>query len=76
MKSILFLLITLLHKANRTVKRVICFLKGHDYPCAALTAYSLCFCRCCGREFADGTIDDISPISNDDEFFNEEMFDD
>jgi len=45
------------------VKKLICAIKGHSYPCPFFTNDSLCFCERCGKEVADRTFDDILSTS-------------
>jgi len=43
--------------------RLICKLRGHDFPCPTFNAYTLCFCQHCGKEIADRTFNDLEPLS-------------
>lgn len=50
---------------KQLIKKIICKFKGHDYPCAAVDSYTLCYCTRCKKEIMDRTFDDIEPLPDD-----------
>lgn len=56
------------------INKIICKLRGHDYPCLTFDNFSLCYCQRCGREVADRTFDDILPIPEDHDWFDEHLY--
>lgn len=45
--------------------RLLCRLRGHDYPAVAFRAGSLYYCRRCGKEICDGKPADLVPLSDE-----------
>ncbi|HKI74981.1 MAG TPA: hypothetical protein VJ998_10070 [Pseudomonadales bacterium] len=44
------------------IARLICWFRGHRYEAPVLDGNSLCFCRRCSKEIADGSFEDLEPI--------------
>lgn len=56
------------------INKIICKFKGHDYPCLTFDNFSLCHCQRCGKEVADRTFDDILPVPDDHNWFDEHLY--
>jgi len=48
-------------------KKIICYFKGHDFGAAVYISPSmLVYCRTCGVEIQDRTIEDLEPMTDED----------
>ncbi len=50
------------------LKRLICWLRGHDYPTSVFDANTLYFCRRCRREMLGRSFEDIAPRREDEQY--------
>lgn len=50
---------------KRAWGRLVCRVRGHDFPCLVFTANTLCFCRRCGKEVADRSFAHLTPMSEE-----------
>lgn len=57
---------------KKLILRLICRVRGHRYPGLLFTNYTLSCCVVCGREVADRTFDDILPVPDDYDWFDDE----
>jgi hypothetical protein len=47
----------------KTLKRLICWVRGHDFPTPAFHGNALCFCHRCDMEVAGRTFADLEPMT-------------
>ena len=52
-------------KLVQLVKKIICLIKGHNYPGQVFHYNVLMFCRCCGKEIAGRIFADLEPMTQE-----------